>query len=36
MKNDYEAPAVKVAWVALRSAILDVSGGYNPPIPDDD
>ena len=36
MKNDYEAPAVKVAWVVLRSAVLYTSGGDDPIIIDDD
>ena len=36
MKNDYEAPAVKVALVVLRSAVLYTSGGDDPITPIED
>ena len=36
MGENYESPSVKVVLAELRSAILGVSGGYNPPIDDDD
>ena len=36
MEEKYERPDVKVVKAELRTAILDVSGGYNPPTPDDD
>jgi hypothetical protein len=36
MEEKYVKPSVKVVLAELRSAILEVSGGYNPPIDDDD